>query len=90
MAQMIRASLLATAATTTLNGRRPQQAVDPCPELAVHGPAADPDQRPGAVHQLPPQIAVAALADAEQPLLAAGRVLARGEPEPGGEAAGRC
>ena len=75
MAQIMRASLLATAATTTLKGRRLLTA------------CRDPDQRPGAVHELSPQIAVAALADAEQPLPAAGRVLARGEAEPGGEAA---
>ena len=59
MAETMRASLLATAATTTLKGRRPHRPIDPCPGWCSRPP--NPDQRPGAAHQPSPQIAVAVL-----------------------------
>ena len=71
---MIRASLLAMAATTTLNGRRCRKAVDPRPQLA--GVPGTDHQGAGAVDQLAAQVAVAALAQAELARLAAGGVLA--------------
>ncbi len=54
-----------------------EQRVDPCPGLAV-ATLRHPDQRSCAVHQLPAQIAIAPLADAEQALFAAAGMLARG------------
>lgn len=63
-----------------------KQVVDPCPGLTVAARRQS-DQGSCTVHQLPPETAVTALADAEQPLAAAGRVLAWGQAEPGGEAA---
>ena len=71
---MMRASLLATAATTTLNRRRWRRRVDPRPQLAL-APLADPDQGAGAVDQLAPQVGVAAFAEAEPERLAGGAVL---------------
>jgi hypothetical protein len=68
-----------------VEGPSGDQASDPCPEAALT-PSREPDQRSGAVHQLSAQIAVTALADAEQPFSATGRVLARGEAEPRGKA----
>ena len=56
-----------------------EQAPDPGPERARAAPA-HPDHSPGAVDQLAPQITVAALADAEQALLAAGAALAGNQP----------
>src|SRR5215208_921689 len=58
-----------------------QQAFDPGPELPFP-PRADPDQSPGAVHELPPQVAVPSLAQSEQALLAATRALPRDQPQP--------
>ena len=43
------------------------------------------DRRPCAMHQELAQIAIAALADAEQALLPAGGMLARHQPQPGGK-----
>src|SRR4051794_18652530 len=51
-----------------------QQAVDPRPQTALPT-LADRHQRPGAVHELAAQVAVAALADPEEAFLAAARVL---------------
>ena len=86
MAQMMRASLLATAATTTLKGRRATR-----PSIHVQKRASTagrkPDQRSCAVHQLSAQIAVTPFADPEQPFPTTGRVLARRETEPRGKAA---
>ena len=53
---------------------------------ACSAASGHPDERPCAMHQLPAQIAVAPLADSEQALLAAGRMLSRCEAKPGGEA----
>src|SRR3954454_1929114 len=58
-----------------------QQAIDPGPEPPFP-PRADPNQGPGAVHELPPQIAVPSLAQSEQALLAATRALSRDQPQP--------
>jgi len=94
---MIRASLLATAATATLNGRRVGK-----PSIPRLAPSADPRRsaRSGAqslpvrprlirtrarapVDPLAPQVAVAAFADAETTLLASGAVLAKDQAQPG-------
>ena len=66
----------------------PQQRVDPGPEPALAA-RADRHQRPGAVHELPPQVAVTPLAHPEQPLLAATRALSRDQPQPRCEVPGR-
>jgi hypothetical protein len=85
MAQMIRASLLATAATTTLKGRRATSHRS----MSRSDPHGQPQagQRSCAVHQLSAQIAVTPFADSEQPFPTTGRVLARRETEPRGKAA---
>jgi Transposase DDE domain group 1 len=62
-----------------------EQRVDPCPRMALAA-LGEPHQRSRAVHQLATQIAVAALADSKQPLLATGGVLTRRQTEPGGKA----
>src|SRR5688572_30009117 len=53
-----------------------EQRVDPCPGMPLAA-LGEPDQRSRAVHQLATQVAVATLADPEQPFLTAGGVLAR-------------
>lgn len=75
IARRMHASLLATAAATTLNVGAPT-AVDPGPEPAGDLAGTAPHQRPYAVHQLAAQIAVAAaFAQPEVPFLAAGGML---------------
>jgi hypothetical protein len=51
------------------------------------GRSGPPDHRGGADHQQLPEIAVALLGDAPEPVLAAGRVLARDQTQEGGELA---
>ena len=65
--------LFATAATTTLNGRRAEQTIDPRPGLALPAPA--PLTRALAPCTTP-------LAQAELALLAAARALSRHQPRP--------
>src|SRR5919106_3689241 len=62
-----------------------EQRVDPRPTMPLAA-LGEPDQRSRTVHQLATQIAVATLADPEQPFLTARGMLAGRQTEPGGEA----
>src|ERR1700761_9248994 len=88
MAQAIRAILLASATAATRGGPPFHQPADPRPPLrsvlarvADNGHCADDQQ--------PPQIAIALLGDTTEPVLAAGGVLLRHQPDPGRKTAPR-
>ena len=82
----MRATLLAIATATTFGGRRSMSPIQP---RRLHATAAPrpPQHRVSADDEEPAQVGVAALGDAAQPLLAAARVLARDQSDPGRELA---
>src|SRR4030088_1953567 len=89
MAQAMRAVLLAIASSTTLVGRRGEEGGGASrADLLLASRPAEMGAR--TMHQQAPDVAVSALGNMPEPLLAAARVLLRYQTKPGGELARRA